>query len=244
MFGCTESAIKVKSSLRLKDELNEKYGWVILWLAWNFSVSFKPGCAPCTSSDIIKALRNRRWGRQRERETAGGENHTGLFDKNSSSPHLFPHAHKRSLSYSFSLELMWSDNVMISECYHSPGVFYRFTQRVTGCSSFSQTKHKHIHHDYRQSKLQKTLEREMGKKEKMNLPPEKYLMSGAISFKWNPFERRPVQQHQKSKVCTSVLTGYNSRQLQWSCFDMEITVQMSMVFAGRHVALMKSDINR
>lgn len=50
---------------------------------------------------------------------------------------------KRELSYSLRLRLMWSDNLMISERSHASGAVYKFTQRLAGCSSVSQTEHKH-----------------------------------------------------------------------------------------------------
>lgn len=59
----------------------------------------------------------------------GGGDQASLFDK-SSKICLTPLslAHKHSPSYSFSLQLMWSDTVMISECSHSSGDLYKFTQ--------------------------------------------------------------------------------------------------------------------
>lgn len=107
-----------KGSFRLKGTLWSSYCLAVSTKP--LCVSFKPVFFFAAFCDIIKETRAGLAGNR------GGKSHETVWWKLKT----LPLARRHHLCYPPSLQLMWSDNVMISECSHSSGVAYEFAPKT------------------------------------------------------------------------------------------------------------------
>lgn len=108
--------------------------WVIV-----LQYSTKPLCVFQTCFFLFVCFfcfRDKQWHHQRQESREAGNRSRKSHETVWWKLKTLPLAHRHHLSYPFSLQLMWSDNVMISECSHSSGVSYEFARRLTVCGSF------------------------------------------------------------------------------------------------------------